>query len=232
VSTPDKFLPDFCKLAQSSGECPGERSILPLALGVVAVGRPVGGRPRLPLEAGGPRFGIGPRFGRGPVEGTRIDCEDVGSARRFEGATRGGGIRDEVAGFIGGAMRFDFGGGAVANVGGRDALWAELRAGKDGGGRLSSSSSSSELWWVSSVKVGMGGASGVRCGSAFGVVCGDASKEGVPFVSCVFRSCNSGCCCSSGMLCSCSPLCDLSGVARAAPSFSWKYREGHVDHGW
>jgi hypothetical protein len=82
----------------------------------------VGGRPRLPLETGGPRFGIGPRFGRGPVEGTRIDCEVVGSARRFADATRGGAIREEVAGFIGGAMRFDFGGGAMANVGGRDAL--------------------------------------------------------------------------------------------------------------
>jgi len=125
---------------------------LPRAFGVLTAGRPEGGRPRLPFELGGPRFGIGPRFGSGPVVGTRIDCEKVGSARKFEGATRGGGISDDVAGFIGGAMRpgfkggaiLGFEGGAIASAGARPpALWAELRAGKEGGGRFSSSSSSS-----------------------------------------------------------------------------------------
>lgn len=108
----------------------------------------MGGKPRLPFETGGPRFGIGPRFGRGPVEGTRIDWDEVGSARRFDDATRGGAIREDVGGFMGGAMRFGFGGGAIAKLGGgapAPALCAELRAGKEGGGRLSSSSSSSEL---------------------------------------------------------------------------------------
>ena len=146
MSTPDRFFPDFCNVAQSSGECPGERSTLPRAFGVLTVERPEGGRPRLPLGTGGPRFGIGPRFGRGPVVGTRIDWGEVGRARRFEGATRGGGISEDVAGFMGGAMRFGFGGGAIASIGGRPpARCAEFRAGKEGGGRLSSSSSSSEL---------------------------------------------------------------------------------------
>jgi hypothetical protein len=113
------------------------------------MGRPEGGRPRLPFEIGGPRFGIGPRFGNGPVVGMRIDGEETGRARRFEGATRGGGISDEVEGFDGGAIAiepFGLGGGAMEKAGRcPPALCAEFSAGKDGGGMLSSSSSSSEL---------------------------------------------------------------------------------------
>jgi hypothetical protein len=166
--------------------------------------------------------------------GTRIDCEEVGKARRLEGATRGGGMRD-VVGFMGGAMRFGFGGGAMAKVGigaWPPALCAELRAGKEGGGRLSSSSSSSELGWASSVKVGTAGAFGLSCGAAFGVVCGEGSTGALSVVSRVFGSCNSTCRCSSGTLWSCLPLCDLSSRKLAAPSFAWAYSNGHVDGGW
>ena len=148
VSTPERFFPDFCSVAQSSGECPGERSTLPLAFGVFTTGRPEGGRPRLLFDEGGLRFGIGPRFGKGPVVGTRIDCVVFGRARRFDAATRGGGINDDEAGFKGGAMELGFGGGAiVVGVETRPpALCAEFMAGNEGGGRLSSSlSSSSEL---------------------------------------------------------------------------------------
>lgn len=100
--------------------------------------------------------------------------------------TRGGGIRD-VAGFMGGAIGFGFGGGAMARVGAcPPALCAELRAGKEGGGRLSSSSSSSELWWASRVKVGTAGAFGLSRGAAFGAVCGEVSTEASFVVSRVF----------------------------------------------
>lgn len=144
LSTPERFLPDFCSVAQSSGECPGERSTLFLAFGVSTDGRPEGGSPKLPFELGGPRFGIGPRFGNGPVLGTRIDCVVFGRARRFDAATRGGGINEDDVGFIGGAIRLGFGGGAILGVGARPpALCAEFRAGNEGGGKLSSSSSSS-----------------------------------------------------------------------------------------
>jgi len=145
VSTPERFIPDFCSVAQSSGECPGERSTLPLALGVLTTGRPEDGRPKLPFDEGGPRFGIGPRFGNGPVVGTRIDCVVFGRARRFDAATRGGGINEDDAGVKGGAMRLGFGGGAiVVGVGTRPlALCAEFMAGNEGGGKLSSSLSSS-----------------------------------------------------------------------------------------
>jgi hypothetical protein len=151
------------------------------------------------------------------MAGTRINWEAFGSARRFEGATRGGAMREEVAGFMGGAMRFCFGGGAMAIVGGRaPALCAEFRAGKDGGGKLSSSSSS-ELSWASSVKVGTVGTFGSSRGVAFGVVCGDCSCE---VLSVALQSCNSTCRCPSGALPSRLASCDLSSGARAAPSLA------------
>lgn len=170
-STPERFFPDRWSVAQSRGECPGERSTLPRALGVLTVGRAIG-MPRLPFETGGPRLGIGPRFGRGPVVGTRMDGVDVGSARRLEGATRGGGMREEVAGLEGGAMRVGMLGGGLAMDGfGPEARWAEFMAGNEGGGRLSSSSSSSssELSCSLSVNVGTAGALSSLLGAAFGV---------------------------------------------------------------
>jgi len=104
--TPARFVPDRCKFAQSSGEWPGDSWIFPRALGVLTVGaRPL-------FKDGGPRFGTGPRLGSGPVVGTRMDCDGVGSARRFEGFNFGGGIREEV-GLGGGAMELGFGGGAM-----------------------------------------------------------------------------------------------------------------------
>lgn len=147
--TPARFSPERWRFAQSSGEWPGERRILPRALGVLTVA--VGMRP--PAEEGGPLFGTGPRFGRGPVVGTRRDGVWVGRARRLEALSEGGGMSDEEAGLAGGAMDAGFGGGAIDMAGGAmdmdgdgaDALWAEFSAGNEGGGRLSSSSSSSEL---------------------------------------------------------------------------------------
>lgn len=131
------------------------------------------GMPRLPFEREGPLFGTGPRFGSGPVVGTRIDWAAVGSARRLEGATRGGGMREEVAGLAGGAMRVGLeGGGMEKEGGGAEALCAEFSAGKDGGGRLSSSSSSSDSsvsCWLR-VKTGTAGAFWPSFGKAFGVV--------------------------------------------------------------
>jgi hypothetical protein len=144
--TPEMLVLDFWRVAQSRGEWPGARRTLPRAFGVLSVGFAASGTPRLPFEVGGPRLGIGPRFGNGPVVGMRIDWEVVGKARSLEGATRGGGMSDEVAGLEGGPMRFGFEGGGMANDGaGAEALCAEFSAGKEGGGRLSSSSSSSEL---------------------------------------------------------------------------------------
>jgi hypothetical protein len=65
-----------------------------------------------------------------------------------------------------------FEGGAMDKAGeGAEALWAEFKAGKEGGGRLSSSSSSSELSWAASVKVGTSSVFWV--GVALGVVAGD-----------------------------------------------------------
>jgi hypothetical protein len=115
-STPDKFLPDFCRYAQSSGECPGVRSTLPRAFGVLTAGPALGGTPRPPFEVGGPRFGSGPRLGRGPVVGIRMDCGDAepGRGRRLEAVTCGGGIRD-VVGLDGGSMRVGLLGGGMVN---------------------------------------------------------------------------------------------------------------------
>jgi hypothetical protein len=172
-STPARLVPDFCRYAQSSGECPGDKSTLPRAFGVLTVEPALDGSPRLPFEVGGPRFGSGPREGRGPVEGTRMDGEDeddVGSARRFEGATRGGGMRDAV-GLGDRAMGFSLLSGGMT-------LCAEFIAGNEGGGRLSSSSSSSELSCASRVKVGTAGASCACVGAALGVDSGDGLLGG------------------------------------------------------
>jgi hypothetical protein len=96
-------------------------------------------------------------------------------------------MSEEVAGFMGGAMRFGFPGGAIAKLGVcPPALCAELRAGKDGGGILSSSSSSSEVSRESSVKVGTAGAFRCSCGAALGVVCGDVSEGALFVVSRIF----------------------------------------------
>lgn len=154
-STPERFLLERWRLAQSSGECPGFKSTFPRAFGVLGVGA-VGGRPKLPFEEGGPRFGSGPRFGIRPFAE-----DEMGRDRRFEGATRGGGMREDVVGIAGGAMRFGLVGGGMEKEGvGADALWAEFKAGKEGGGRLSSSSSLDSSFSCSlSVKVGTAGAS-------------------------------------------------------------------------
>jgi hypothetical protein len=162
--TPERLFPERWRFAQSSGEWPGDRSTLPRGFGVLTTGA------RPPPNVGGPRFGTGPRFGSGPVVGTRIDCVDVGSARRFEGFIRGGGISE--GGFGGGAMPTGFEGGAMPpSVGGAgaEALWAEFMAGKEGGGRWSSSSSS-ELSCSASVKVGIAGPFAAAFGTALGVV--------------------------------------------------------------
>lgn len=103
--------------------------------------------------------------------GTRIDWFEVGSARRFDAATRGGGMREEAMGLDGGAMTFGLAGSAMEKDGaGLDALCAEFSAGNEGGGRLSSSSSSSESSCSLSVNVGTGGAFLSSSGMAFGVV--------------------------------------------------------------
>jgi hypothetical protein len=115
------------------------------------------------------------------VVGTRIDCGEMGRARRFEGATRGGGMREEEdAGFEGGAMRVGLrGGGMDIDGAGPEALCAEFIAGKDGGGRLSSSSSSSSESCSLSVNEGIAGASSILFAVAFGVVCGEGTGETV-----------------------------------------------------
>lgn len=181
-STPERFSLERCRLAQSSGEWPGVSCTLPRAFGVLTVG-PAEGMPKPALfEPGGPRLGTGPRFGRGPVVGILIEWLAVGRARRLEGATRGGGMR-EVAGLAGGAMRFGLvGGGGMEIEGtgtgtGPEARCAELMAGNEGGGRLSSSSSS-ELSCSFRVKVGTAGASFSGRGAALGVVCGDSLSAG------------------------------------------------------
>lgn len=109
--TPARFLPERCRLAQSSGEWPGESSTFPRAFGVLTVGA------RPPFAVGGPRSGTGPRFGSGPVVGMRMDCEEVGRARRFEGLIRGGGAMRDGLGLGGGAIEAGFDGGARAMVG-------------------------------------------------------------------------------------------------------------------
>lgn len=108
------------------------------------------------------------------MRGMRIDCEDVGSARRFEGATRGGGIREEDAGRAGGAMRVGFADVAL-KVGcfiGAEARCAEFMAGNEGGGRLSSSSSSSDPSSSCALSVNCGTEAVVAASAedAFGVV--------------------------------------------------------------
>lgn len=173
--TPDRFVPDFCKFAQSRGECPGDSSTFPRAFGVLTAddADSCGASPAL-----GDRFGIGPRFGRGPLlTGARKDVDEVGRARRFDAFSDGGGMSEDAPGLEGGAMGPGAGGGAII-LGWADALCAEFRAGKEGGGRLSSSSSSSsEFWCSANVKVGMDSTVGARGtdGIAFGVVCGEGS---------------------------------------------------------
>jgi hypothetical protein len=157
--TPERFFPERCRLAQSSGEWPGDRSTLPRAFGVLSADPAAMGTPS---PAFGLRFGTGPRFGSGSVVGTRNEGASVGRARRFEGLAWGGGMRDATAGRGGGAI-----GGA--------ARCAEFIAGKEGGGR--SSSSSSELSCAASVNVGAATPSCEPFGTAFGVVCGDGEDR-------------------------------------------------------
>lgn len=189
--TPERFFAERCRSAQSSGEWPGDKSTLFLAFGVFSVSpAAVGGGPRLPFETTWPRFGTGPRFGRGPFEGTCIDWEDLGRARRLEGTIRGGGaMSEEDAGLEGGAMSVEdtgLEGGAMSvtgrfwalKAGATDVLCAEFIAGNEGGGRLSSSSSS-ELSCSARVKVGIAGPLWASLGTALGVDCGDRlSLEG------------------------------------------------------
>lgn len=235
-STPDRFLPDFCRCAQSSGECPGDKSTFPpRAFGVfLTVGSALGGRPKLPFEVGGPRFGSGPRLGRGPVVGTRIDGEgEVGRARRFEAATRGGGM-SEVAGLGGGAMRVGLldGGGMTENEGALEARCAEFMAGKEGGGR-SSSSSSSELSCSLSVNVGTEDALSSGTGIAFGVDSRDRLM-GAPLLlsSCFTRGDCSSMLCSSAGASSCFwPCCDCSATARDGACVTRAMKASHVDGG-
>jgi hypothetical protein len=135
----------------------------------------------------------------------------VGNARRFEGATRGGGIRD-VVGLEGGAMRFGLLGGGIEIVGDcADALCAEFIAGNDGGGRLSSSSSS-ELSCSLSVNVGTAGASCSVLGAALGVDSGDGLFMGSCLCSCFIWVCSSICRSSAGVSSAVLPFCDLSGI--------------------
>jgi hypothetical protein len=186
----------------------------------------------LPFEVGGPRFGSGPRFGRGPVVGTRIDCEEVlGRARRFEAATRGGGMR-EVVGFGGGAMRVGaLGGGGMADTeGGLEARCAELMAGKEGGGRLSSSSSS-ELSCSLSVKEGTAGASCSNLGAAFGVDSGDGLFADTLPSSGLVAVCSSMRCSAAGVLSSVSPCCDFSGIDDAPDCVKRVMKASHVEGG-
>lgn len=107
-----------------------------------------------------------------------MDWEVLGRARRFEGATRGGGMSEVVvlgvATLEDGGMRFGFVGGGMEREGaGPEALWAEFKAGNEGGGRLSSSSSSSSsdasFSCSLSVKVGTATAVLSSWGKAFGV---------------------------------------------------------------
>ena len=79
-------------------------------------------------------------------------------------------MRDD-AGRVGGAMGATLGGGGMEIVGdGADALCAEFRAGKEGGGRLSSSSS--ELSCSARVNVGTAPFA-LFVGATFGVPSGD-----------------------------------------------------------
>jgi len=197
----------------------------------------VGGSPRLPFEVGGPRLGSGPRFGRGPVVGTRIDWVEVlGRARRFEAATRGGGM-SEVVGFGGGAMSEGLlgggmvdGGGMADSEGGFEARWAEFMAGKEGGGRLSSSSSS-ELSCSLSVKVGTAGASFSEAGAAFGVDSGDGLFADTLVSSCFVGVCSSMHCSAAGVRWSVSPCCDFSGIDDAPERVKRVMKASHVEGG-
>jgi hypothetical protein len=204
---------------------------LPRAFGVLSVEAALGGSPRLLFEDGGPRFGSGPRLGRGPVVGTRTDCEEVvGNARRFEGATRGGGMRD-VVGLEGGAMRYGLLGDGMAIVGAcDDARCAEFIAGNEGGGRLSSSSSS-ELSCSLSVKVGTAGASCSFFGIALGVDSGDGLCGETIVGSCFVRLWSSLRGCSAGVTSSVLPSCDLSGIVLAPDCVRRVMKASHVDGG-
>ena len=154
----------------------------------------------------------------------------MGRARRLEGATRGGGMR-EVVGLEGGAMRFGLVGGGMVKEGiGTEALWAEFSAGKEGGGRLSSSSSSlSEFSCSLSVKVGTAGAFPASCGEAFGVVCGDGVDVCLSSASRFVRACSSPSRWSAGALRSLLSFCDLSGIGRVAERHARVIKPRHVD---
>lgn len=123
--------------------------------------------------------------------GIRIDCDVLGRARRFEGATRGGGMREEDAGLDGGAMSAGLlGGGGIDRHGiGPEARCAEFIAGNEGGGRLSSSSSSLSDSCSLSVKDGTGVDSTASFAVAFGVLCGDGLSDAAAFLSLRICSC-------------------------------------------
>ena len=112
------------------------------------------------------------------LTGARKEVEEVGRARKFDAFSDGGGISDDAPGRAGGAMSPGAAGGVII-FGWPDALCAELRAGKDGGGSLSSSSSSSsELSCSANVNVGIDSLTTETLGldgTAFGVVCGEGS---------------------------------------------------------
>lgn len=167
--------------------------------------------------------------------GTRIDGEDeVGRARRFDAATRGGGM-SEVVGLGGGAMRVGLlgcGGGAMPdNDGALEARCAEFMAGKEGGGRSSSSSSSSELSCLLSVKVGTAGASPSGTGVAFGVDSRDRLIGVPPLSSCFVEDCSSMLCSSVGALSCFWPCCDFSATVCKGACVTRVMKASHVDGG-
>jgi hypothetical protein len=163
--------------------------------------------------------------------GTRMDCEDVfGNARRFAGATRGGGMRD-VVGLDGGAMRFGLLGGRMDIVGlCAEALCAEFIAGNEGGGRLSSSSSS-ELSCSLSVNVGTAGASCSVFGAALGVDSGDGLLTGSCSCSWLIWACISMCRSSAGLSSAVLPFCDFPGMVLAPECVMRVMKASHVDGG-
>lgn len=140
VGTPLRFeLRD--RAAQSRGEWPGVSWTLLRELGV---SMREGGAAREARDWAAEERG-GPRFGRGPARGgfgarREEEAEREGGGIRLDDGRDGGGIGLED-GHDGGGMRVE--GVGIAGFVGADARWAELRAGKTGGGRLSSSSPSS-----------------------------------------------------------------------------------------
>jgi hypothetical protein len=93
----------------------------------------------------------GPRFGRGPLGIRKVAAAD-GGVRSVCGSL-GGGMSCEGVGAPFRGLRV----GGLRTAEGALALWAELRAGKEGGGILSASSSLSSLSPVFKVNEGTAG---------------------------------------------------------------------------